>query len=208
MPLCFGRFGSVRAMSMPRLHSCAVEVHTFWPVMIHSSPSLIALRLQAGEVGAGARLGEQLAPRVLAVQDAEQVLLLLALVAVGRDRRRRRAGSRARRAVRSRRARRSRSSPPSRGRGPSPSPTRPRGTSAPRSPSGRGCPTTRPTVRSGSQFSSSHALISARTSSAVGVAIDSSFFGVQRESPKSVPFALCDLPQAVDAAGRHPCHGR
>ena len=168
MPLCFGRSGSVRAISMPRLQSCAVEVHTFCPVMIHSSPSLIAFVCRPGEVGAGAGLGEQLAPRVLPVEDAQQVFLLLALVAVRGDRRRgeqvAEAGRRADRAVLGDRAR----SRPSRGRGPSPCPTRPRGTSARRSRSGRGRSHHSATVRSGSQFSSSQALTSVRTSSALG----------------------------------------
>ena len=56
--------------------------------MIHSSPSLTALVREAREVGARAGLGEQLAPRVLAVEDAQQVFLLLPLVAVRDDRRR------------------------------------------------------------------------------------------------------------------------
>src|SRR5262245_4378559 len=54
------------------------------------------------------------------------------------------------------------------------------------------------TVRSGSQFSSSHALTSARTSSAVGIAvatITSSFVG-KRTIDESVPFALLDHPTA------------
>ena len=46
------------------------------------------LRGEAREVGTGARLGEQLAPRVLPVEDAEQVFLVLTLVAVRHDRRR------------------------------------------------------------------------------------------------------------------------
>ena len=43
MPACFGRSGSVRAISMPRLHSCAVDVQTFWPLTMYSSPSSSAL---------------------------------------------------------------------------------------------------------------------------------------------------------------------
>ena len=42
------------------------DVQTFWPLTIHSSPSLTALGGEAGEVGAGAGLAEQLAPRLLA----------------------------------------------------------------------------------------------------------------------------------------------
>ena len=56
---------------------------------IHSSPSLIALRLQAGEVGAGAGLAEELAPRLLAGDDVAHVEVDLLLRAVGGDRGRR-----------------------------------------------------------------------------------------------------------------------
>ena len=42
-PLCLGRSGSVRAMISPMSLNCAPVVHTFWPVMIHSSPSRTAL---------------------------------------------------------------------------------------------------------------------------------------------------------------------
>ena len=42
-PLCFGRSGSVRQMISPMSEYCAPEVHTFWPVMTHSSPSRSAL---------------------------------------------------------------------------------------------------------------------------------------------------------------------
>ena len=40
---------------MPKFVSCAVDVHTFWPVMIHSSPSFIAfvLRLARSEPAPG-----------------------------------------------------------------------------------------------------------------------------------------------------------
>ena len=69
MPWCLGTSGSVRAMSMPRSAIWPPEVHTFWPLTIHSSPSLIGLGLQAGEVGAGAGLAEELAPGLLAGDD-------------------------------------------------------------------------------------------------------------------------------------------
>ena len=42
-PLCLGRSGSVRQMISPMSEYCAPEVHTFWPVMTHSSPSRSAL---------------------------------------------------------------------------------------------------------------------------------------------------------------------
>ena len=38
-PLCLGRSGSVRAMISPMSLYWAPDVHTFWPVMPHSSPS-------------------------------------------------------------------------------------------------------------------------------------------------------------------------
>ena len=42
-PRCLGRSGSVRQMTSPISENCAPEVHTFCPLMIHSSPSLTAL---------------------------------------------------------------------------------------------------------------------------------------------------------------------
>ena len=42
-PLCLGTFGSVRVMMMPKSEKWAPEVHTFWPLMTHSSPSFSAL---------------------------------------------------------------------------------------------------------------------------------------------------------------------
>ena len=41
-PLCLGTSGSVRAMHMPNAARSADEVHTFWPVSTHSSPSRTA----------------------------------------------------------------------------------------------------------------------------------------------------------------------
>ena len=78
----------MRAISMPTLLCIAVEVHTFWPVTMPLVAVLDRPRGEAREVGTGAGLGEQLAPRVLAVEDAEQVFLVLTLVAVRDDRRR------------------------------------------------------------------------------------------------------------------------
>ena len=43
MPRCLGASGSVRARSIPRSAVVPREVHTFWPLMIHSSPSSTAL---------------------------------------------------------------------------------------------------------------------------------------------------------------------
>ena len=42
MPLCLGASGSVRASRMPHSARWAAEVHTFWPVTTHSSPSSTA----------------------------------------------------------------------------------------------------------------------------------------------------------------------
>ena len=46
-PLCLGTSGSVRTTSRPHLEMWASVVHTFWPLTIHSSPSLHAPRRQA-----------------------------------------------------------------------------------------------------------------------------------------------------------------
>jgi len=62
----------------------AKVVQTFWPLTTHSSPSLTA-GLQRGEVRARLRLGEALAPDLLAGQDRLQVALLLGVGAVGDD---------------------------------------------------------------------------------------------------------------------------
>ncbi len=42
MPWCFGTSTLVRAMSMPMSAIWPSEVHTFWPLTIHSSPSFTA----------------------------------------------------------------------------------------------------------------------------------------------------------------------
>ena len=57
----------------------ALDVHTFWPSMTHSSPSTARLGLHVGQVGAGAGLGVALRPELLDGQDLgqEPVLLLL-----------------------------------------------------------------------------------------------------------------------------------
>ncbi len=41
-PRCFGRSGSVRQMISPMSETWAPDVHTFWPLTIHSSPSRTA----------------------------------------------------------------------------------------------------------------------------------------------------------------------
>ena len=42
MPACFGTSGSVRAISSPHGANRAPELHTFWPLTTHSSPSRAA----------------------------------------------------------------------------------------------------------------------------------------------------------------------
>ena len=54
MPRCFGTSTSVRAISSPHSENWAPELHTFWPLTTHSSPSRTA-RQASGEVGAPAR---------------------------------------------------------------------------------------------------------------------------------------------------------
>ena len=72
---------------MPHLQYCAPVVQIFWPLMTQSSPSRTARGAQAGEVGAGAGLAEQLAPDLLAAQHRPEVALLLLVGAVHHDRR-------------------------------------------------------------------------------------------------------------------------
>ncbi len=71
-PCAWGPSGSVRATSIPRSAMWASVFQTFCPVITHSSPSRTARRGQAGQVGAGARLAEQLAPRLLAGERAAE----------------------------------------------------------------------------------------------------------------------------------------
>ena len=53
--MCLGASGSVRATSMHHLEYWAPLVHTFWPVITQSSPSLTArvLRLARSEPASG-----------------------------------------------------------------------------------------------------------------------------------------------------------
>ena len=88
MPLRFGTSGSVRASSTPKSARCAHVVHTFWPVTTHSSPSRSARRRERREVGARARLAEQLAPLLLVAHDRRQEAQPLLLGAVREQRRR------------------------------------------------------------------------------------------------------------------------
>ena len=88
MPLCFSASGSVRQMISPKSEYCAPEVHTFWPLSTHSSPSRTAVVDERRDVGAGARLAEQLAPDLLAAQQLGEVALLLRVGAARLKRRR------------------------------------------------------------------------------------------------------------------------
>ena len=79
MPLCFGASGSVRASVKMWSARWPADVQIFCPLSTHWSPSSSRLEPEAAEVGAGVGLGVALAPRVLAGQDARDVVLLLLL---------------------------------------------------------------------------------------------------------------------------------
>ena len=66
MPRCLGTSQSVRARSSPKSAWCALVLHSFCPLTIHSSPSRARARREPGEVGSVPGFAEQLAPRVLA----------------------------------------------------------------------------------------------------------------------------------------------
>ena len=85
MPSCLGLSGSVRAMQMPHSACWASEVQTFWPLSFQPPSTFSAFMLQRGEVGARARLGEQLAPDHLAAERGRQEPLLLLRRAVHGD---------------------------------------------------------------------------------------------------------------------------
>ena len=91
-------------------HADVAELRGRGPHLLTRDDPLVTVldrfRPEAREVGTGARFGEQLAPRVLPVEDVQQVLLSGARCRARRSWARQ-AGSRGRRADRSRRARRS-----------------------------------------------------------------------------------------------------
>ena len=120
MPWCLGTSGSVRAISMPRSAVWPSEVHTFWPLTIHSSPSLTArvVRPARSEPAPGSLNSWHHA--FGAGDDVADVEVDLLLGAVGGDGRRGQQQARARPGRRARRTRRSRSAPARRrcGRGP------------------------------------------------------------------------------------------
>src|SRR4029453_4386853 len=78
MPLCFGASGSVRASSMPRSAVWPPDVHTFWPVITHSSPSRSAFARPPARPAP--------APAPAPGDDREQVALLRLVGAVRVDR--------------------------------------------------------------------------------------------------------------------------
>ena len=140
------------------------EVHTFWPLTIHSSPSCIALVCRPARSEPAPGSLNSWHQRLLAGDDVADVALDLLGRAVGGDRRRgeqqTEAAGCAERAELGDRVRRrhgvaARQAPAVGVR---------RAASAPTSRRGRGAPTTRATVRSGSQFSSSQARTSSTTS--------------------------------------------
>ena len=106
MPRCLGWSGSVRARRMPRSLKCAPEVHTFWPLTTHSSPSRSARVARPARSEPAPGLAEQLAPHLLASQHRPQVPLLLRVGAVGDDRRPRHAHADGERVAEDARARR------------------------------------------------------------------------------------------------------
>ena len=78
-PRCLGTSQFVRARHSPQSDHQAPVVQTFEPFSIHSSPSRTARGQRAGDVGATARLGEELHPELLALQDRGNVPSLLLL---------------------------------------------------------------------------------------------------------------------------------
>ena len=78
-PRCFGTSQFVRARHRPQSENHAPVVHTFEPLRIHSSPSRTAVISAAGDVGAATRLGQQLHPQLLALEDRREVAELLFL---------------------------------------------------------------------------------------------------------------------------------
>ena len=72
-------------MRMPQSLTRPPEHHTFWPSTTKRSPSRSARRRERGQVAARARLGEQLAPHLVAPERRPQVALLLRRVTEAED---------------------------------------------------------------------------------------------------------------------------
>ena len=86
-PWCRSEPGSVRQITNAHWLKCALDVHTFWPSITHSSPVEAGLGLHVGQVGAGVRLGVALRPQLLDGHDLRQEPLLLLVGAEGHQRR-------------------------------------------------------------------------------------------------------------------------
>ena len=88
MPVCFG---ALRVGARDQ-HAEVADLRGGGPHLLPGDDPLVAvalrLALQAGEVRARARLAEELAPRVLTVEDAREPVSFCSRVAVRRDRRR------------------------------------------------------------------------------------------------------------------------
>ena len=67
----------MRASTKHQSATCASDVHTFWPVITHSSPSRRAVVATAARSGPGARLGVALAPQLGHGRDRRQEARLL-----------------------------------------------------------------------------------------------------------------------------------
>ena len=79
-PRCFGTSQSVRAKHRPQSDHHAPVVQIFEPLSTHSSPSRTAVVCAPGDVGSAARLGEELHPDLLALQNGGDVRELLFVV--------------------------------------------------------------------------------------------------------------------------------
>ena len=71
-PCASARRGRCARCTKIHCAQCASDVHTFWPVITHSSPSSIGAGLHVGEVGARVGLGVALAPDLGAREDPGQ----------------------------------------------------------------------------------------------------------------------------------------
>jgi len=74
---CFFAAGSVRHRQKIMSAYWASVIQVFWPLTMYFVALALGLGLQRGEVGAGARLRKALAPPVVDIGDARQIMLLL-----------------------------------------------------------------------------------------------------------------------------------
>lgn len=86
MPWCFGTSQSVRATSSPKSAWWALVFQTFLAVDDPLPVLELGAGAQAGQVGAAARLAEELAPGVLAGENRPEEAPLLVVRAAGQDR--------------------------------------------------------------------------------------------------------------------------